>query len=365
MKILFVSKFFPYIGGRETIVLLLVQELNKRGHEVAILTPDMGRPSLGYRTFKYNYDINSIERVFEDFRPDVVSSHTFYLTPLALSANEKYKLPFTLTVHGDLLNYGKEEDKKMFLDMVPKIDKVISVCEQGYVQLRDKGKINKENKLTTIKYGIDTELFNKINLDRKEIRKILKLPQDKFIFLTPARMTYYKGIEFLLEAIDKIYDRRNMCFLVATPPARHREDEITYTEKIFNIVSDNGLQNNFALGFFDFNTMPFLYNACDAFILPSMTEQLPVSILEAQSSQIPVIATNVGGVPEIVVNDKTGFLVNYGDVTKLVKAVESVYRGQDLTLNVVKNAGKMVNDFYTKEIMTNNYENLFKKLLLQ
>lgn len=362
MKILFISRFFPYIGGRETIVLLLAEELNKRGYGITVLTPDMGRPSLEYKTFKYEYDMDDLRRVIDKFEPDVISSHTFYLTPFAIEANENFNIPFALTVHGDLFNYGKEEDKKMFLDMVPKIDKVVSVCAHGDIQLKDKGKIEKD-KLTIIRYGIDTELFNRMKVDKKEIRRILKLPQDKFIFVTPARMTYHKGIEFLLEAIQRIPKRGNLCFLIATPPARHRKDEAAYTEKIFDIVSERGLQNNFALGFFDFNTMPFLYNASDAFILPSMTEQLPVSILEAQSCQIPVIATDVGGVSEIVMSDKTGLIVDYGDIVGLVKAIVSVYRKQGLMRDIVKNAREMVCGFYTKEIMTTNYENLFKELL--
>lgn len=362
MRILLVSRFFPYIGGRETIVLLLAEELNRRGHEVAVLTPDMGRPSLGYKTFKYEYDVDKISKVIKDFTPDVISSHTFYLSPLVLEANQKLQTPVTLTVHGDLLNYGKEEDKKMFLDMVPKLDKVIAVCEHGNNQLREKGSVGSD-KLELIRYGVDTELFNKAKTDKSEIRRILKLPQDKFIFVTPARMTYYKGIEFLLEAIKRTKNKEKLCFLIATPPARHREDETAYTEKIFNIVSEKGLQDSFALSFFDFNTMPFLYNACDVFILPSMTEQLPVSILEAQASQIPVIATDVGGVSEIVKSQETGFLIKYGDELALVEAINEVYKKQVVVQGLVEKSRSMVVEQYNKNIMADNYESLFNRIL--
>jgi glycosyltransferase involved in cell wall biosynthesis len=322
----------------------------------------MGRPSLGYKTFKYEYDVKKISEVIKNFKPDVISSHTFYLSPLVLEANQNLRIPFTLTVHGDLLNYGKEEDKKMFLDMVPKLDKVIAVCDHGNTQLKEKGNIEK-GKLELIKYGIDTGLFNKVKADKSEIRRVLKLPQDKFIFVTPARMTYYKGIEFLLKAIERTKNNDKLCFLIATPPARHREDETNYTEKVFSLVSDKGLQDNFALSFFDFNTMPFLYSACDAFILPSMTEQLPVSILEAQASQIPVIATDVGGVSEIVKSQETGFLIKYGDERALVKAIKDVFEKQEFVQGIVEKTRSEIAKQYNKDIMADNYESLFKKIL--
>lgn len=359
MKILLVSRFFPYIGGRESIVLILAEELSKR-HEVAVLTPDIGRVSSKYQIFRY-LD-NSIEKVLTEFCPDIISSHTFYLTPKIIKENKK-RVPIVLTLHGDLLNFGTKGDKQVFLEMVHSLKKIVAVCKHGYEQLLVKAKIEPV-KLSLIQYGIDTDVFRPRNIQKAELRQGLRLPANKFLFVTPARMTYYKGIEFLLETISRLSNLRNeMHFLIATPPSRFREDEIEYTRKILGIAKDKGLDEMFSVGFYDFVSMPFLYNASDALILPSMTEQLPVSILEAEASGLPVIASNVGGVSEIVIPKRTGFLVDYGETKELAAAIMHIYTNKEEYCKMSDGNPAFVKSFYAKERMLDEYKNLFTELV--
>lgn len=340
------------------MVLSLAEELSKE-HEVAILTPDIGRESTRYQIFPYS---NGSVIDVDEFSPDVVLSHTFYLTPQVIEAF-KTTVPIVLTLHGDLLNFGSQSDKEMFLNMVPNLNKIVAVCDYGYEQLRVKGKVSEE-KLTTIKNGVDINVFSPRKFDRKSLRRALRLPRDKFIFVTPARMTYYKGIEFLLgtlndmkEYLDQIY------FVVATPPSRQREDESEYTKKILRIAQDSRLEEVFSVGFYDFVSMPLLYNACDVLLLPSLTEQLPTSILEAQASGIPVIATNVGGVSEIVSDYKTGLLVDYGDKETLKGKILKIYEDKNLYSKLSRNAKQGITEGYTKEKMVKQYYNILKEIV--
>ncbi|PIS14547.1 hypothetical protein COT64_02060 [Candidatus Shapirobacteria bacterium CG09_land_8_20_14_0_10_39_12] len=359
MRILFVSRFFPYVGGREAVVLLLAEELSKT-HEVAVLTPDLGRASEKYLIYHYNN--KNIQKILKSFRPDIISSHTFYLTPQIISANNK-NVPVVLTLHGDLLNFGSNEDKKMFLDMVSSLDKIIVVCTHGYKQLNTKGKI-KESKLSLIRCGIDTDIFQPRFLDKKQLRKALRLPENKFLFVTPARMTGYKGIEFLLSSLKKIKNYKDKIhFLIATPPSRYRESEIEYTKKILQMAKAYNLSDLFTVGFYDFISIPLLYNSGDVLILPSMTEQLPISILEAQASGLPIIATNVGGVKEIISDGKTGYLIKYGDTNALAQSILDIFGNSKKYRAISQRNVNFVTPDYSKERMIKEYLDLFQLLI--
>lgn len=360
MKILFVSRFFPYIGGREAVVLLLAEELSKT-HEVAILTPDLGRTSEKYLICHYNNE--NIQKILKSFRPDIINSHTFYLTPQIISVTNNKNVPVILTLHGDLLNFGSNEDKKMFLDMVSSLDKIIAVCAHGYKQLNTRGKI-KKNKLSLIKCGIDTDIFQPRVLGKKQLRKALRLPENKFLFVTPARMIEYKGIEFLLSSLKKIKNYKDKIhFLIATPPSRYRKSEVEYTKKILQMAKAYNLSDMFTVGFYDFISIPLLYNSSDVLILPSMTEQLPISILEAQASGLPIIATNVGGVKEIISDGKTGYLIKYGDTNALAQSILDIFGNSKKYRAISQRNVNFVTSGYSKERMIKEYLNLFQLLI--
>ncbi len=325
MRILLVSRFFPYIGGREVLVMLLAQKLSEN-HEVVIATPDIGRVSKDFQII--SNDTESLTRCFKDFKPEVINSHTFYLTPELIKLGKKFNTPVVLTIHGDIFGYGSDPDKELFKAMIPELDSIVTVCDHGKEQMLKNGV--SESKLTRIYSGIDTDIFDGAE-DKSLFRKSFQLPEDKFIFITPARMTKYKGIETLIDAIHGLKkDIRSKClFWITTPATRYREDELEYTKKIFEKVSLLGIKENIMVSFNDFVSMPFAYRAANAFVLPSLTEQFPVTILEAMASRLPVIATNVGGVGEVV-NEETGNLISPDNAGVLAEALVKVFESKDL-----------------------------------
>jgi len=86
-------------------------------------------------------------------------------------------------------------------------------------------------------------------------------------------MTLYKGLHFLLQSLQEIKDNKeNLFFLVATPSSRYREEEILFAKDLIETAKNFELDNMFSISFYDFVSMPFLYNASDLLIIPSMTE---------------------------------------------------------------------------------------------
>lgn len=356
MKILLVSRFFPYIGGREVLVMLLAQELSKE-HRVVIATPDIGRVSKDFQII--SNDQKSLERCFEEFKPDVANSHTFYLTPDLIKLAKKHNVPVVLTIHGDIFGFDSEPDKKMFKEMIPNLNTVVAVCGHGRNRMLKNG-VERGN-LATIYPGIDIKMFDGETKDKRIFRRSFQLPDDKFIFITPARMTRYKGIEVLLDAISLLDKkvRDNSLFWITTPATRYRDDELSYTKTIFDGATTLGVRDNIMVSFSDFFSMPFAYRAANAFVLPSLTEQFPVTILEAMASYLPVVATNVGGVSEVV-NEKTGFLITPDSPEELKSAISNVFYGRD-TSKVQEAKDTVVHNFNLGR-MVDEYLKLYKHL---
>lgn len=361
MKILFLSRFHPYIGGRETIVLLLSEYLSKK-HKVVVATPDLGRVSK-------NFEIVANETKFlkdfiSKFKPDIINSHARYLTPPVLKMAKRDRIPVCLTIHIDLFGGGfwEEEDKKSFKRMCGKVQKIITVCDHGAGQMI-KNNIPRK-KVVKIYPGTDLTVFNSKKLKKEYLRLSFRLPSDKFIFVMPARMLRYKGIEVLLEAA-KLLDEQlinQMVFWIATPSTRYKEEELIYTKHVLRKAKSFGLDNSFFVSFTDFSAMPFVYKSADGFIMPSLTEQFPVSILEAMASGIPVIATDVGGVSELV-DGKTGVLVKPNSPEDLARAITMIIGSPEKRKSKVNEARKKIREHFTIERMAEDYLTLFDDLI--
>ena len=103
--------------------------------------------------------------------------------------------------------------------------------------------------------------------------------------------------------------------------------------------------------------------AIDLFVLPSLTEGLPNVLLEAAACRVPLVATNVGGVPEIITHEKTGLIVEPGNVDQLESAIERCLCDKIFRKELADNAYKMVSESYHIEGQTRRLESLYTRLI--
>jgi glycosyltransferase involved in cell wall biosynthesis len=108
--------------------------------------------------------------------------------------------------------------------------------------------------------------------------------------------------------------------------------------------------------------VPDLLAASDFFILPSLTEGLPLSVLEAMAQSLPVIVTPVGGVPEIVVHNEHGLLVPTNDAEQLSRAISRMILEPDLRSRMGAAAHRRVASDFSFEEMARRYESLYYRL---
>lgn len=152
----------------------------------------------------------------------------------------------------------------------------------------------------------------------------------------------YKGLDDLTVAMDRVNGDSGVV-IAGDGPDRERLERRFGNDGLF-------------LGAVPYEQVPALYHRFDAFVLPSHTEGLPRVVLEAQATGTPVIATRVGGVPEIIDDGKTGLLVDSKSQNQLATAVETVAGDRELRSRLKQNGRDAVVNAYSWKSMYDRYE---------
>ncbi len=327
LRILLVSRCLPFGGGRQVFVDSLVKEL-ARHHSVYVITPDDYKSE--YATvFRYENNYDYLKDVFSRIKPDVVNSHTFYLSEIVMGICKEKKIPFAITVHGDQFIIGDPQSQKLMRSTVEYSDRVIAVCGVGLVSLLKNTRIESDQVLV-IENGIDIARFKSSIL--RHITSVVKLrllhPRSMRI-LVPARIVWYKGTEFAIDSIISNTSLQRHRFLFAYPEGSLDEGDLFYA-RVAHKVMDSGLTGCIKFLSADYKLMPKLYSDTDVVLLPSSSEQYPLVLLESIASLKPFAATETGGVPDINRNFRQDNLFEYGNMDQLASSLDSLKRGNGL-----------------------------------
>ena len=204
----------------------------------------------------------------------------------------------------------------------------------------------KNKDIRLIYNGIDLENFTRT--DKSEARKELGLPGNKKIVLFSANggvKNPFKGGEFVFAAFEKLKNRSDILFL--------------------NIGGDSGQKSGNWQDFGYVNdpkTMAKLYSAADIYLFPTLADNCPLTAIESLACGLPVVTFEIGGVPEIVENNRTGLVVEYKNGEKLVEALAKLLDNDELIEKMAENAVNASKKFSSKR-MAEEYFELYKELL--
>jgi glycosyltransferase involved in cell wall biosynthesis len=150
MKIVIISRYPPFPGGRENFVFELSDQLS-RDNKVLIITPDQedfDGDNLMIR--KYPDTKESLKKIIKDFQPDIINSHTFYLSKDAAIIAKDMNISFGITLHGDQFAIGDQQRQNIVKEIVLMSDFVINVSENGKASILKNVTNIDENKLYVI-----------------------------------------------------------------------------------------------------------------------------------------------------------------------------------------------------------------------
>lgn len=183
------------------------------------------------------------------------------------------------------------------------------------------------------------------------LRQQLNIPATAFVVLYAGRLSPEKGVTYLLQALRQV-DQPLVALIVGNGPLRSTLEQEAARLGIADRVRFVGLQTEMATWL----------HASDAFVLPSLLEGLPVSLLEAGALAKPMIATAVGGVPELIRHSQTGLLVPPGDVPALTQAIQRLHASAELRQQLGQAAQQQVTQFHSMDAVAGQVREIYQLL---
>jgi glycosyltransferase involved in cell wall biosynthesis len=238
---------------------------------------------------------------------------------------------------------------------------IFSHINENYSEYLSKGK-----KLRVIYRGINVDYYNQKNisiLKQEKLKQEWKLSSDKFTILMPGRLTNWKGQEKFIESLNILvedYDFINFQAIILGSD----QGRTVYKKKLINLVERYNL--NKRIKFISHcKEMPLAYSLADAIVSSSIEpEAFGRVAVEAQAMAKPIIASNIGGSKETIINKKTGFLYKFDDPRELAKSLNTVIQLNEEELKSMGNEGrKNITKKFDVETMCDTNLNEYKKLL--
>lgn len=205
-------------------------------------------------------------------------------------------------------------------------DRVILIADgvRSLFTARDNARFQGKFVVLHTGFALDDGLVD-ANVGRR-IRDIYGIPRDAIVIGIVASVTQRKGHDLLIAAIDKLQNYRNDIHLMIVGDVAVGHEN--YRAKLAGMIDRFGLQENVHWVGYQEKVSDY-YNAMDLVALPSRSEGLPRTIIEALGMGLPVVATDVGGVREILTSEILGRVVPPEDVESLARAIKSVINTPD------------------------------------
>ena len=226
--------------------------------------------------------------------------------------------------------------------------------------------IKEKNKLMVIFRGINLEYFNQKNVSEKKLNKLralINIDQKSFVILLPGRITPWKGQENFIEALNILIEDFNITNFQAIILGSDQGRKV-YTKKLTSLIERYSLSSK--VRFVNpIKEMPLAYSLADLIVSTSIKpEAFGRVAVEAQAMQKPIVASDLGGSKETIINSKSGFLFKYDDPRELAKAIHSVISMGKDSLHKIGNEGRRnVSKKFDVDKMCHSTFTEYKKLL--
>lgn len=393
-KILFIVTKSEF-GGAQRFLYELTNKLNSLEYEISISAGPEGNWTLlkmleerGFKTFKLKYlkrkvnpfcdlmGLLELILLINRFEPNFVhlnSSKAGILGSLAcqilkILKPDKFKNTKVIyRIGGWSFNDPSFGWKRKIWLLAEKItarfkDIIVTVSKKDEIQAKKLG-IKPREKIKTIYNGVDIDILEKNFLERKKARLILEKEIIKGMifnsnFVVGAIANFYpsKGVKYLIEG-GKFFLENNpefenkVIFLIIGDGMERKSIE--------ELIKINNLENKFILLGEIINAYQYL-KAFDVFVLPSIKEGFPWVILEAMAAALPIIATSVGALPEIIKNKKNGILIDPANPEQIAESIKEILENKILRERLSYNAYQTISKKFSLTKMVEETKALFR-----
>jgi glycosyltransferase involved in cell wall biosynthesis len=365
-KILFVITGLA-VGGAETQLVRVAKRLKQRGWDARVVTlmsprayvdvlEQAGIPvdTLGIRDKRSAVrPVWRLARIIREWKPVVVHSHMVHANLLTRLTSLLAPVPVLVCSARSIREGGRLRDW-LYRLTDPLCDLTTHVCEAG-AQRYIRERIVPPHKMRVVYNGVDVDQFRPDGQKRERMRQETDTG-DRFVWLAVGRLEAPKDYPTLIRAFARVSHAREdaLLWIVGDGPLRVQLEALTLKMGLQKQVRFWGVRRDIS----------DLMNAADAFAMSSSREGLPNVLLEAHSCGLPAVVTSVGGNAEIVIHEKTGFIVPPQNPTALADAM---LRLMNLPAEMRQQMGALarqrVEQQFSLESVVTQWENLYYELL--
>lgn len=379
MKILQVIQFFSSNhGGSAVVPYELSKNLQKRGHEVTVLTTDFQLnndfiDSLeGVEVIPFHCQLNiggllvspSINKYLNEniAKFDIIHMHNFrtYQNIIVYKYAKKYNIPCILQAHGSVSRIVEKKSLKYIYDvscgnrLLKSVSNVIAVSN---VEVNQYLQMNVPlEKVVIIPNGIDIGSFS--NLPKKGSFRAKYHINQKHMILYLGRLHERKGIDFLIRSFAELLTEMDNAILVLAGP------DDGHLNKAKSIVEELSLDDKVKFtGFISSAEKLEAYMDADVLVYPSVLEIFGLVPFESITCGTPVVVTDDCGCGEFIKKANCGYLVTYGDIIDLKYKIRQILENPDIGSKFVENGNKYITSNLTWPLICKKIETLYENCI--
>jgi glycosyltransferase involved in cell wall biosynthesis len=362
-----------------TEVFDLSSHLSHAGYEVTILFPTNNKdlnadvkkvPFPAYFLPKIHYTIPHLINEYSKISDlvikgnyDIIQACDYdYLTSLPpLFVKRKTNIPLVITTDafpGISWFFGNH-----FVDTVGKIytqtlgKLMFNFCDKLVVLSNNLAEDSKnigilQKKVCVIPNGVNFNQFSP-DVDGTEIRKKLNISNNEKIILFVGRLSLVKRIDVLIDVTKKLSKEGLRVKTVIVGDGEYRDYYYKLAQSCNDIIFISSVPHS---------EIQKYYAMADVFMLPSLSEGLPNVLLEVAACAKPIVATNTGGISDIVIHGKTGFLVEQGDINSFIEFIKLILNDEELSKRLGNNAYKYVKSKFDWSVIVKSYTKMYESI---
>lgn len=335
-----------------------------------IIIPEMRR------SIKYNDDLVAyykIKEIIRRFRPDIVHTHASKAGSLGRWAAHNSQVPVVVhTFHGHVFhsyfNKTKTSVYKQIERRLAKVtDRIVALSDIQKYELSEEHHICEPEKIQVIPLGFDLSRFQEDNeLKRASFRAHYKLDEDEVAVGIIGRLVPVKNHKLFLDGLSDVLkntSRKVRAFIIGDGELM---DELKQHAALLQIPYSTGdnVRHGIPLTFTSWiKDIDYANAGLDIIALTSLNEGTPVSLIEAQASNRPVVTTNVGGIENVVIPGKTALLAGNNDRRQFAEKLLQLVEQDDLRINMSQYGWEHVREKYHFTRLAKDMSDLYENLL--
>lgn len=349
-------------GGAEVMLLHLAEEMRRRGHSVLHVGPEHGAGwlsgqfrELGFESATFSHRlpvdpacVRGLTRLFRARGIGVVHSHEFAMAVYGAAAARRVNAAHVITMHGGRYYAERWRRRAALRWAARRSNALVAVSRATGADLSKTLGLDAKD-VTVVPNGIPFRSGS-----RARLRGELGVADDGLLIVAIGNLYPVKGHSVLLRALAELPRDASAAPWHLAIAGRGGEESALRT-----LARETGLEQQIHLLGFR-SDVPDILAAADIFVMPSLSEGLPLALVEAMAASLPVIASDVGGIPEVAVPDREALLIAPGDAHALAAALARLLDDRALRASLGTAAhGRAIRDF-SIDRMGDAYERLYR-----